>query len=76
MTSADQPASGGAAVAERPPRRADDERLARLGLLTRALRRPEIGAIIGAVAVFIFFALASDVFATLSGAARWTDVAS
>ncbi|RDI75705.1 Ribose/xylose/arabinose/galactoside ABC-type transport system permease component [Gaiella occulta] len=33
-----------------------DERVARVGVLARALRRPDIGALIGAVAVFLLFA--------------------
>jgi len=55
---------------------AADERLARIGLFTRVMRRPELGAILGAGVVFVFFAIAADQFATLSGIARWTDVAS
>jgi simple sugar transport system permease protein len=53
-----------------------DERLERLGLFTRVMRRPELGAILGAAVVFVFFAITADQFATLSGIARWTDVAS
>jgi simple sugar transport system permease protein len=59
-----------------PPPTPVDERLARVGFLAKLLQRPELGAIIGAAAVGIFFALTSDTFATLSGMARWTDVAS
>jgi simple sugar transport system permease protein len=42
------------------------------------LRRPELGALLGAIVVFIMFALfdTTGTFASLSGAARWTDVAS
>jgi simple sugar transport system permease protein len=53
-----------------------DERLAHVGFITRLLRRPELGALLGALAVFLFFALTADRFGTLSGMARWTDVAS
>jgi len=53
-----------------------DERLARLGPIGRLMIRPEIGALIGAIAIGVFFALASDQFGTLTGAANWTDVAS
>ena len=49
-----------------------DERLERLGLFPRVMRRPELGAILGAVVVFLFFAVTSDTFRTLSGVARWT----
>jgi simple sugar transport system permease protein len=59
-----------------PPSTPVDERLARVGFLAKLLQRPELGAIIDAAAVGIFFAFTSDTFATLSGAARWTDVAS
>ncbi len=54
-----------------------DERVARVGLVRRILIRPEVGSIIGAVAVFIIFtAAASDIFPTLGGAARYLDPAS
>jgi simple sugar transport system permease protein len=53
-----------------------DERLARVGFITRLLRRPELGALLGALAVLLFFAVTADRFGTLSGMARWTDVAS
>jgi len=53
-----------------------DERLARVGALARLLRRPELGAILGALVVLLFFAASAERFGSLSGAARWTDVAS
>jgi simple sugar transport system permease protein len=53
-----------------------DERLVSVSLLTRLLRRPELGAILAALAVGIFFAATTDDFGTLDGAANWTDVAS
>ncbi len=53
-----------------------DERLAGVGALTRLLRRPELGALIGALAVLLFFALTAERFSSVSGVARWTDVAS
>jgi len=61
-----------------PPARPPDERLAQVGLLTRLLRRPELGALLGAAAIFVIFTIAdqSSSFASLSGAARWLDVAS
>jgi simple sugar transport system permease protein len=59
-----------------PPPTPVDERLARVSFLTKLLQRPELGALLGAFCVFLFFALTADRFATLSGAARWTDVAS
>lgn len=58
-----------------PP--AADERLARTGLVTRLLRRPEFGALLGAVAVFVLFTATDQTgkFASLQGIARWTDSA-
>lgn len=53
-----------------------DERVARVGLLRRMLLKPELGALIGVVIVFVFFALLSDVFRGLSGVANWLDPAS
>src|SRR3712207_856247 len=59
-----------------PPPTAVDERLAKVGFLTRLLQRPELGAMLGAGVVLLFFAVTTEQFGTLSGAARWTDVAS
>jgi simple sugar transport system permease protein len=41
------------------------------------LRRPELGALLGAIVIFVIFTIAdeSGQFATLAGAARWLDVA-
>ncbi|MDH6223874.1 MULTISPECIES: ABC transporter permease [Streptomyces] len=39
-----------------------DERLLRTSPLRRLLGRPELGAVVGAVAVFVFFAFAADSF--------------
>jgi simple sugar transport system permease protein len=39
-----------------------DERLLRTSPLRRILGRPELGAVVGAVAVFVFFAFAADSF--------------
>ncbi|MBT2509019.1 ABC transporter permease [Streptomyces sp. ISL-98] len=41
---------------------ADDERLLKTSPLRKVLRRPELGAVVGAVAVFLFFAVAADSF--------------
>jgi simple sugar transport system permease protein len=59
-----------------PPPTAVDERLAKVSFLTKLLQRPELGAMLGAAIVLLFFALTTDRFGTLSGMARWTDVAS
>jgi simple sugar transport system permease protein len=53
-----------------------DERVADVGRLRRLLIRPELGSIVGAVAVFVFFATRSDVFGSVDGAANWLDPAS
>jgi simple sugar transport system permease protein len=52
--------------------------MARVGPLTRLLRRPELGSLLGAAAIFVIFTIAdrSDSFASVAGAARWLDVAS
>jgi simple sugar transport system permease protein len=55
---------------------AADERVARVGLLRRLLVKPEFGAVIGAVVVFVFFAVLSDVFRSPEGVANWLDPAS
>ncbi len=56
---------------------ATDERLAKTSVITQLLRRPELGALLGALVVFVMFALVdkTGVFLSLRGAARWTDVA-
>jgi simple sugar transport system permease protein len=59
-----------------PPASPVDERLGRVGFLAKLLKRPDLGAMIGAGVVLIFFAVTADKFGTLSGMARWTDVAS
>jgi simple sugar transport system permease protein len=55
---------------------ATDERVARVGPLRRLLVKPELGALIGAVVIFVFFAVLSDVFRSLEGVANWLDPAS
>lgn len=52
-----------------------DDRLAQVSLTTRLLRRPELGALLAAVTVGLFFALTTDDFGTLNGMANWTSVA-
>ena len=56
----------------------EDERLVTVSRLTRILRRPELGALLGAVVVYVMFAVVDQTgqFATLSGLANWTSVAS
>ncbi|MCW2581371.1 MAG: Ribose transporter permease [Modestobacter sp.] len=66
MTTTDAPPSSPAA----------DERVASVGLLKRLLVKPELGALVGAVVVFAFFAVQSSVFVSPSGIANWLDPAS
>jgi simple sugar transport system permease protein len=63
----------GQASAPAPAR--PDERLARVGLIARLMRQPELGSLIGAVVVFVVFTLTATSFATLDGAPVWLDVA-
>jgi simple sugar transport system permease protein len=66
-----------AQIAETAPRPRPDERVARVGLLARLFQRPEIGSLVGVVAVFLlFFWTAGSQFVKLDGFARWTDEAS
>ena len=53
-----------------------DERIARVGFLRRLLVKPELGSLIGAVFIFVFFSIMSDVFRSPSGIANWLDPAS
>lgn len=54
-----------------------DERVASAGFMRRLLRRPEIGALLGATAVYLFFAIVTpDNWLTIGGAARFLDPAS
>jgi simple sugar transport system permease protein len=53
-----------------------DERVGHVGVLRRMLLKPEFGALIGAVVIFVFFAAQSDVFRSATGAANWLDVSS
>ncbi len=69
-------APSGAAMAAPPPVPAGDERLAKLSPAARLLRRPELGALIAALVVAIFFTTQNPLFARLDGIANWTDVAS
>ncbi|MFD1930196.1 MULTISPECIES: ABC transporter permease [Nonomuraea] len=54
---------------------AADERLGDVGRMRRLLVRPELGAVVGAIAVFVFFASQSAVFRSVSGIANWLDPA-
>ncbi|GAA2207588.1 ABC transporter permease [Nonomuraea monospora] len=58
-----------------PAQAAADERVAHVGLARRLLIRPELGAVVGLVAVFVFFAAQSPVFRSPDGIANWLDPA-
>jgi simple sugar transport system permease protein len=64
------------ASAPPPPEPIADERLARISPLARLLRRPELGSLLAALAVAIFFTTQNSLFIKLDGIANWTDVAS
>jgi simple sugar transport system permease protein len=53
-----------------------DERLATPRLLDRMVVRPEIGALLGALLVFVFFSVVTSRFLSVAGAATWLDDAS
>jgi simple sugar transport system permease protein len=53
-----------------------DERLTGSGPLRRLLVKPELGALVGAVVIFAFFAAQSPVFRSARGVANWLDPAS
>jgi simple sugar transport system permease protein len=53
-----------------------DERLTATGPLRKLLVTPELGALIGVVGVFTFFAVQSPVFRSARGVANWLDPAS
>jgi simple sugar transport system permease protein len=53
-----------------------DERIANVSVVRRLLVKPEFGAIIGAIVIFVFFSIESNVFRSMAGAANWLDTAS
>src|SRR4051794_21297843 len=75
-TAAPTRTAAAADVAPPPPVPAGDERLAKISPAARLLRRPEIGALLAAVVVAIFFWTQNSLFLKLDGIANWTDVAS
>ncbi|MGQ0840397.1 ABC transporter permease [Actinokineospora sp.] len=59
-------------AAKAPP----DERVSTPNVFDRLIVRPEIGALLGAVLVFVFFSVVTEQFLTVGGAATWLDDAS
>jgi simple sugar transport system permease protein len=76
MSGSQTPAAAPSGAAAPPPVPVADERLANISLASRILRRPEIGALLAAVVVAIFFWTQNSLFLKLDGIANWTDVAS
>lgn len=67
------PVTGEEAAAPPRPPGATDERLARSGWLRDLFNRPELGAVVGAAAVFAFFSFYTEAFATAAGFANLLD---
>ncbi|WP_246241790.1 ABC transporter permease [Flexivirga aerilata] len=59
---------------EHPPQA--DERVSSTGTLARLLKRPEMGAVLAAVVVLVFFSVTTDAFFTASGASTWIEQSS
>jgi len=70
------PAAAAPAGAPPAPEPVADERLANISPWARLLRRPEVGSLLGALVICVFFWTTTESFGTLSGIANWTDVAS
>lgn len=75
-----KPTAVPAAVPPVPTVAGRDERLAQIGRLTRALQRPELGAMLGAVVIFLIFASTDStphhLWLTQTGLAAWSAQAS
>jgi len=52
---------------------ATDERMATTSWGARMMRRPEVGAAVAALIIFIFFAAATDAFLSAGGASTWLE---
>jgi simple sugar transport system permease protein len=50
-----------------------DERLATTSWSARMMRRPEVGAAVAALIIFVFFSTATDAFLTAGGASTWLE---
>ena len=77
MSGPQTPAAAPTGAAAPPPAQpVADERLANISMMSRILRRPEIGALLAAIVVGLFFWTQNSLFLQLDGIANWTDVAS
>jgi simple sugar transport system permease protein len=61
---------------EAAPPDQQDERLGKSAGLSKLLRRPEIGALAGAIVIFLFFGIQADAFLEPAGASTWIFTAS
>jgi simple sugar transport system permease protein len=50
-----------------------DERLATTSWAARMMRRPEVGAAVAALIIFVFFSTSTDAFLTAGGASTWLE---
>jgi simple sugar transport system permease protein len=50
-----------------------DERLATTSWGARMMRRPEVGAAVAALIIFVFFSIATDAFLSAGGASTWLE---
>ncbi len=48
-----------------------DERLIRTGLFVKLLRRPEVGAAVAAIGIFVFFSSMTKAFLSPAGVSTW-----
>jgi simple sugar transport system permease protein len=53
-----------------------DDRLVATSLFSRVMSRPSLGAVAGALVVYLFFAIYTDKFSTPGGVSTWLDPAS
>src|SRR4051794_41466655 len=53
------------------PEEKRDERVGKHARLAAILRRPEVGALVAALIVFLYFAFSTQAFALPSGASTW-----
>jgi simple sugar transport system permease protein len=61
------------ATIDKPVTESPDERVVPNSLVNRFVVRPETGALIGALVVFLFFSIVTDKFLTMGGVATWLD---
>jgi simple sugar transport system permease protein len=63
-------------AAQAPPPAVVDERLGKSRLMDRLVVRPEVGAALGAVLVFVFFSVVTEQFLSIGGVSTWLDESS